>query len=315
MNSIIPPFLKPGDTIGIAATARWITLEQLQPALDLFHSWGFKTKVAGNIHTQLFQLAGDDDLRASEMQKLMDDDEVKAIIIARGGYGTVRVIDKLDFTSFVKKPKWICGYSDITVLHTYLNTRGVATIHSTMPISFSDATAIALDDLRLCLVGEKKKLNWNTELESSQMNSSHSQMRNTKIIGGNLSVIQSLIGSNCLLPTENYVLFIEDVDEMRYHIDRMMMTLKRAGMLDNVWAFIVGGMTQIKDNTAAFGFSAENEWGFSAEEIVQKMANELNVCSYFNFPAGHQNDNRAFYLGMNCSLIQENKKVMVEYHF
>lgn len=314
MKTIIPPFLKSGDTIGIAATARWLTPEQLQPALDLFHSWGFKTKLAANIHVQQFQLAGDDDLRAGELQNLMDDDEVQAIIIARGGYGTVRVIDKLDFSQFMMKPKWMCGYSDITVLHAFLNTRGVATIHSTMPISFPDATTEALEALQFCLTGAEHIMFPVSNSDASAPRPPFS-LPTTKILGGNLSVLHSLLGSNCLLPTEDYVLFIEDVDEMFYHLDRMMMALKRAGVLNNAQAIMVGGMTQMKDNTIAFGFPNDNGWGFTAEQTVQRMADALQIPVVFGFPAGHQNDNRAFYLGIRCSLNVENEKVVMKYHF
>jgi muramoyltetrapeptide carboxypeptidase len=298
--SVIPSYLKPGDTIGIVATARWITKEQLQPALDLLGSWGFRVKTGTYLHKNFFQLAGTDRERTEDFQAMLDDDEVKAILVARGGYGTVHIIDQLDFSAFMKKPKWICGYSDITVIHTHLNTRGIASIHSTMPISFPDATPEALENLRQTLTGELQTIRWQTGGQNAPMTTD-----TATLIGGNLSVISSLLGSASWGREKNgpFILFLEDVDEMLYHIDRMMMALRRAGILDQVQVIILGGMTQMKDNTTSFGFPSENPWGQSATEIVESVAASLSIPVLTGFPAGHQNDNRAFYLGMPCSLV------------
>ncbi len=314
MKIQIPSFLQPGDTIGIAATARWVTPEQLQPAIDLFHSWGFKTKIAANVHTQHFQLAGADELRALELQKMLDDEQIKAIIIARGGYGTVRVIDLLDFTQFLKKPKWICGYSDITILHAHLNTLGIASIHSTMPISFPDATQEALHDLQLALTGNLKS----HEVDNSEIEISHSSLVQLPILGGNLSVLYSMLGSRSLAHWQaataaGYFLFIEDVDEMHYHLDRMMMALLRADILKNARAIICGGMTQMKDNTLHYGFTNDNPWGYDAMATVKRVAEKLNIPVVSNFPAGHQNDNRAFYVGLPAVINLSKEKVTIAY--
>jgi muramoyltetrapeptide carboxypeptidase len=293
-----PPFLKAGDTIGIAATARWITPEQLQPALDLIHSWGFRTKLADNIHEQRFQLAGDAECRTAAFQRMLDDEDIQAILIVRGGYGTVHLMDALDFSKFENHPKWICGYSDITVLLSEMYARNMACIHSTMPISFPVATPEALENLRLSLTGELREITWkvDTPLELN--------LNDVVITGGNLSVLYSLLGSSSLkMPDENTVVFIEDVDEMYYHIDRMLMGLMRAGYFDNAKAIVVGGMTMMKDNTKAFGFETENPWGFSPEQAIQRIATEKQIPVVFSFPAGHQNDNRAFYMGVKSELV------------
>jgi muramoyltetrapeptide carboxypeptidase len=258
------------------ATARWITEDRLQPALDIIHSWGFKTKVSPYVFSKNFQLAGTDQQRAAEFQNAIDDPEVKAVIIARGGYGTVRIIDRIDFRKFAKQPKWICGYSDITVLHSYLNRIGIATIHSTMPVSFIDATPEALETLRLAITGELKQISWPSLASCARIEST--------ILGGNLSVLNSILGSNCLpaiakcqLPTDHCMLFIEDVDEMLYHIDRMMLALKRSGALNGVQAIVAGGFTQMKDNTTEFGFTQDLPWGKRAEEILKAVADELEI--------------------------------------
>lgn len=290
----IPPFLKSGDCIGIAATARWISTEQLKPALDLFTSWGLRVKVAANVLSPNFQLAGNAHERAEGLQELLDDDEVKAVIIARGGYGTVHTIDTLDFSRFVQKPKWLAGYSDITVLHAHLNSRGIATIHSTMPISFPDATEEALENLRMALFGELNEFASNEKGEVPEVVG--------YLMGGNLSVLYSLLGSDSWKQMDNTILFIEDVDEMLYHLDRMLWGLYRSGILSNVRAIICGGFTQMKDNTKAFGFPSENPWGEDERAIIQKMAVKLKVPVAFGFPAGHLSDNRAFYLGRNATL-------------
>ncbi|MDZ4822803.1 MAG: LD-carboxypeptidase [Flavobacteriales bacterium] len=306
MQSIVPPYLKPGDTIAIVATARWLTHQQLQPALNILHLWGFKTKIGNHVFTPHFQLAGTDDERTADFQTALDDPAVKAILIARGGYGTVRIIDGIDFSGFLKNPKWICGYSDVTVLHSLLNAQGIATIHSTMPYSFPKATAAALETLRLALTGELNEVTWSVKILNSEV-PVPTKPEPIPLIGGNLSLLYSTLGSNrqpdtFREPTEPCILFLEDVDEMLYHIDRMMMALKRASVLERVQTIIVGGLTQMRDNTTAFGFPDENPWGFSANETVQRLGDMLQIPVLSGFPAGHLDDNRAFYLGRNVSL-------------
>jgi muramoyltetrapeptide carboxypeptidase len=305
MHYKIPPFLKTGDCIGVAATARWVTPEQLQPAIDLFQSWGLRVKVAANVHTQHFQLAGTAVERTHGLQELMDDPDVQAIIIARGGYGTVHVIDSLDFARFEQNPKWIAGYSDITVLHAHLNTRGIATIHSTMPISFPDATPDAVENLRATLFGEL--------YEFASTEKAHVADASGYVIGGNLSVLYSVLGSRSWRKTSDIILFIEDVDEMLYHLDRMLWGVYRSEMLTGVRAIICGGFTQMKDNTKAFGFPSENPWGENERAIIQGIAAKLQVPVAFGFPAGHLSDNRAFYMGLPAKLQTQNGYPVLRY--
>lgn len=289
MTLPLPPFLKTGDCIGIAATARWVSREQLQTAIDLFTGWGLRVKVADQVYTQNYQLAGTADDRRSGLQQMIDDPEVNAIIIARGGYGTVHVVDGLHIETLLRQPKWIAGYSDITVLHGHLNARGLATIHSTMPISFPDATALAIEDLRRCLFGEQQEFVSALPYDGPEVSG--------RLVGGNLSVLYSIAGSHSWKFEEPLILFIEDVDEMLYHLDRMMWGLQRNGALNGVKAIACGGFTQMKDNTQAFNFPTDNPWGSDTEAIIRQAAERLGIPVAFGFPAGHLSDNRAFYLG------------------
>jgi muramoyltetrapeptide carboxypeptidase len=303
----VPPYLKSGDCIGIAATARWVTPEQLQPAIDLFTSWGLRVKVAPHVHSVNFQLAGTDRERSQGLQELLDDNEVQAVIIARGGYGTVHTIDAIDFSRLLEKPKWVAGYSDITVLHAHLNSRGITTIHSTMPISFPDATPEALENLRRSLFGELPSF-----ASLDQVDREFDPV-NGCLMGGNLSVLYSVMGSNSWNAQDDVILFIEDVDEMLYHLDRMLWGMYRGGMLSNVRAIVCGGFTQMKDNTTRFGFPSDNPWGAASVEIIRSMAERLAVPVAFGFPAGHLSDNRAFYLGRNVTLTCNEGRAEIRY--
>jgi len=289
-----PAFLQQGDTIGIIATARFITTHQWQFAKREIESWGLKTKLAENLFTPNFQLAGNVDERTQSFLSLWNDKEVKALLVARGGYGTIHTIDEID--PILNPSKWICGYSDVTVLLNACTNKNIACIHSTMPISFEHATPEALENLRRALFGETFSFNWNeNQIQIGNCNG--------EIVGGNLSVIYSQLGSPTQLNTEGKILFLEDVDEMLYHVDRMLTALKRAGMFKNITGLILGGFTQMRDNTEEFGFSSNNPWGKSVEQIVKEIGLDSKIPVAVGFPAGHLNDNRAFYMGRNAELI------------
>jgi muramoyltetrapeptide carboxypeptidase len=289
-----PAFLQQGDTIGIIATARFITSEQWQYAKGVIESWGLKIKLAENVFKPSFQLAGNVEERTQSFLSLWNDNEVKAVLVARGGYGTIHTIDEI--LPFLNDSKWICGYSDVTVLLNACTNKDIACIHSTMPISFEHATADALENLRRALFGESFLFEWNEK---------QIQTGNTegKIVGGNLSVIYSQLGSATQLNTEGKILFLEDVDEMLYHVDRMLTALKRAGMFKNIHGLILGGFTQMRDNTEEFGFSSNNPWGKSLVEMIIDIGLDCNIPVTMGFPAGHLNDNRAFYMGRSAQLI------------
>lgn len=302
MKHIIPDSLKNGDKLAIVATARWITEEQLDYAQNLIESWGFKVVPGKHLHTRYNQLAGTDDQRASDLENAINDPEIKAIIVARGGYGTVRILDKVDFSPLLNSPKWICGYSDITALHMKLHSMKIASIHSTMPVSFGDATAEALDNLRLALLGDLNSIAFRDVLAESSVNYAISG----NLLGGNLSVLYSLIGSSELKIDHDFILFIEDVDEMLYHIDRMIVGLKRSGFFAHIKGMCLGGFTQMKDNTTEFGFSADNPWGFDAYQTIKALTEELDIPLFSGFPAGHMSDNRALYLNVPVRLESTN---------
>jgi muramoyltetrapeptide carboxypeptidase len=289
-----PAFLQQEDTIGIIATARFITSEQWQYAKGVIESWGLKIKLAENVFKPSFQLAGNVEERTQSFLSLWNDNEVKALLVARGGYGTIHTIDEI--LPFLNDSKWICGYSDVTVLLNACTNKDIACIHSTMPISFEHATPEALENLRCALFGETFLFNWNEK---------QIQTGNTegKIVGGNLSVIYSQLGSATQLNTEGKILFLEDVDEMLYHVDRMLAALKRAGLFKNIIGLILGGFTQMRDNTEEFGFSSNNPWGKSLVEMILEIGLDYNIPVTIGFPAGHLNDNRAFYMGRNAELI------------
>ena len=292
---ITPNTLKKGDTIGIVSTARKISKEELNPALQLLDSWGLKAVLGKTIGAEENQFAGSDDLRATDFQQMLDDPKIKAIWCARGGYGTVRIIDKLDFSSFKKNPKWIVGYSDVTVLHSHIHNLGVETLHGQMCLEIENKTAETAESIRKVLFGE----DYNIEIENTNSQDSLRILKG-ELIGGNLSVLYSLCGSASEMDTNGKILFIEDLDEMLYHIDRMMMNLKRSGYLKNLKALIIGGMTEMKDNKVYFGKTAE--------EIILGLVKEYGYPVILNFPVGHIKDNRALILGRKVELkISENK--------
>lgn len=285
----VPASLKIGDTIGLVCTARKIDIELVEPAIALFESKGFKVKVGESVGAAYHQYAGDDELRRRDLQKMMDDPQVKAIISCRGGYGTVRIIDDIHYGNFLDKPKWIIGYSDVTALHSHLNhVMGIGTLHATMPVNFTTNTNEAIQSLIDVLTGVPLRY----EVEAHPMNKMG--IASGEVVGGNLSILYSLLGTRTLLNTSSRILFLEDLDEYLYHVDRMMMGLKRAGKLQNISGLIVGGMTDMKDNPIPYGKNAE--------EIILEHVSDLNIPVCFGFPAGHINDNRAIKLGSTARL-------------
>ena len=282
-----PPFLKKGDKIGIIAPARKISKEEIQSAIDIFNAWGLEVVLSKNLFNADNQFSGTENERAEALQIMLNDDSIKAIISARGGYGTIHIIDKIDFTNFRKNPKWIIGYSDITVLHSHINNFGIETLHATMPINFTK-NAEATETLRKALFGEQL----NYEVESYPLN--RKGKAEAELIGGNLSLIYALTGSVSDIDTKGKILFIEDLDEYLYHIDRMMLNLKRSGKLDHLAGLIIGGMTDMKDNTIPFGKTAE--------EIITDAVKEYDYPVCFSFPAGHVEKNLALYFGRVAKL-------------
>jgi muramoyltetrapeptide carboxypeptidase len=283
-----PPSLKKGDTVALVATARKNIDDNLKPAIDLLHSWGLEVLIGKTIGLDNNQLAGTDEERAADFQQQLDNPNIKAIWCVRGGYGTVRMIDLLDFTKFKQNPKWIVGFSDVTVIHSYINNLNIATIHGAMPVTVGKASLEAIESLRKSLFGESLKY----EIPSDVANRLGSAQG--EIVGGNLSILYSLMGSNAQIDCKGKILFIEDLDEYLYHIDRMMMSLKRCGCFDDLNGLIVGTMTKMKDN--------DIPWGKNANQIIEDVTKGYSFPVLHNFPAGHFRDNRALIFGKQVSL-------------
>ena len=286
----IPTYLKKGDTIGILSTARKITEEQLHFAVQLLHSWGFQTRLGKSIGAEEHQFAGSDDIRATNLQEFIDDPSIDAILCARGGYGTMRIIDEVDFSKFVQKPKWICGFSDVTVLHEHLQSLGIASLHTAMPSLFPNTMDHpTLHSIEKALKGETLEYHW-----KASPHNLHPQNIKAEVVGGNLSLVYALQGSVSDLNTDGKILFLEDLDEYYYHVDRMMCSLERAGKLKNLKGLLIGGMTEMKDNSIPFGMQTE--------EIILHYAKKYNYPVFFDFPCGHIEHNYAVKMGVEASL-------------
>jgi muramoyltetrapeptide carboxypeptidase len=288
-SSIAPPYLKKGDTIAIAAPARKISLEELHPSLSTLEEWGLHVVYSDLLFGEANQFSGSDADRSSDFQRWLDDPQVKAILCARGGYGTLRIIDQLDFTKFRQSPKWIAGYSDITVLHSHLHQLGYASLHATMPINFERDPA-STETLRLALFGEPLHYTVNTPSGVSNRQG----VAKGQLIGGNLSLLYAMQGSVSDIDTRNKILFIEDLDEYLYHVDRMMMSLKRSGKLSHLAGLIVGGMSEMKDNAIPFGKTAA--------EIIYNTIRDYDFPVCFGFLAGHGLQNFALRFGSTIIL-------------
>jgi len=296
---ITPPFLKAGDTVALVCTARKFFPEDAKPAIDLLESWGLNVKLGATIGLDNFQLGGTDTERASDFQAQLDDENVKAIWCARGGYGTVRIIDSLDFTNFKQHPKWIMGFSDVTVLHSQLNIERVATLHSIMPFTVPNAPEEVKETLRKALFGER--ISYTIPSKSYDVKGTASG----ELVGGNISILYSLLGSKSAIDTKDKILFIEDLDEYLYHIDRMMYNLKRNGYFKNVKGIIVGSMIDMHDNEIPFG---QNE-----VQIITEIAKENRIPIAFQFPAGHQKDNRTLILGQQVAFEVNEKEIKLKF--
>ena len=289
----IPPYLKKGDCIGITSPAGYISLEEIQPAILKLKEWGFEIKIGTTIGKKEFTFGGSDEERLADFQHMLDDKNIKALMCARGGYGIVRIIDKIDFKHFISKPKWIIGFSDVTILHSHINRNiGIATIHSKMcnsfPADWQDAEQIqkdTIESIRQCLTGERMNYNFqpNPKNKTGTVNGT--------LIGGNLKTLETLAGTKSDILTKNKILFVEDTGEYLYSIDRMFWNLKRTGKLDFLKGLIIGGFKIKKDDEGL-------EFGKTIEEIVLEKVTEYNYPVCFDFPVGHQKNNVALKCGI-----------------
>lgn len=293
MKLVQPPHLKAGDTVAIVAPSGILNgrSEEIERAKALLKSWNLNVVVGKHVFKQNNHFAGTDDERCEDFQNALDDPKIKAIWCARGGYGTVRILDKLDYSKFKDHPKWLIGYSDITALHNQFHNEGFESIHAIMCTSLIDKPEEleqSIATMKLAVFGEKL----NYDLKGSNYNQPGKV--SAPIVGGNLTMLHTMLGSKTSIDTSGKILFIEEIGEYKYHIDRMLQSLKRAGYFDNCVGLIVGDMSKIRKNTTP--------WGSSIEQLIVDALADYSFPIAFNMPAGHENDNRALILGRTIDL-------------
>jgi len=294
-----PPYLEKGDKVAIVCTARSFSSDEAIQAISLFESWGLQIELGSTIDVNVHQLGGTDEQRTEDLQRMLDRPDIKAVWIARGGYGTVRIIDKIDFSCFLKNPKWIIGFSDITVLHSHIHNLGVATLHAIMPYSVPRSAPDARETLYKALFN--KDYSFRIETDPGNRRGTAEGL----LIGGNLSIIYSLLGSGSSLNTTGKILYLEDLDEYLYHIDRMFYNLKRNGYFEGLNGLIIGSMTDMHDNQIPFGYDVK--------QIVLDITKEFHFPVCFEFPAGHISDNRALKLGTKVRLEVNKEETTLNY--
>jgi muramoyltetrapeptide carboxypeptidase len=295
-----PQALKKGDKIAIVCPAKRLP-KPIDFGIEVLKSWGLDVIIGNSVNASYHQFAGSDELRTCDIQHFLDEPDIKAIIAGRGGYGTIRIIDQLDFSAFINQPKWIIGFSDITVILSHLYAQfGIQSIHGQMPYTFPDSSTDALESLRQILFGEKPSYRYQSNYIG------RSGTVEGELIGGNLSLLLAVEGSVSEMNYDEKILFIEDVSEQEYAIDRMMRSLKRKGKLKNLKALIVGAFNEISPEQIPFGQSPE--------ELIWQLVKEYDYPVCFNFPSGHIPDNRAMVLGKTVSLTIENKHIELKYN-
>ncbi len=288
----IPPLQK-GEKVAIVATARKVSLDEMADAVRVLESWGLIVVFAPGLFEVDNQFAGSDTNRTHSFQAVLDDPNIKAIFCARGGYGTVRMVDALDFINFKLNPKWIVGYSDITVLHCHIHQNfALPTIHGVMPLNMQKEKAHeeSIENLRKVLFEKPDPI----VFPKHELNQKEVGVEEAQLIGGNLSVLYSILGSDSDIHTDGKILFLEDLDEYLYHIDRMMQGLKRAGKLKNLKALLIGNMSDMKDNTIPFGKTAY--------EIIADTVKEYHFPVVFGAPCGHEPRNLSLVFGSKYQL-------------
>lgn len=300
-NKIQPEYLKPGDEVGIVSPSFCIEPKKLEEAVTYLEKWGLRVRIGKSAMKQVGPFAGSDEDRLSDLQEMTNDPLIKAVFCSRGGYGLSKIIDKVDFSILKRNPKWYIGFSDITVLHLWLSEIcGVVSVHGDMPLNFNnhEKTKSTFKSLEQALFGDFQPLEWKgTFFRPANVRG--------EITGGNLSLIYSMIGTPASPLTKGRILFIEEVGEYYYHIDRMLTSLKLAGKLDGLAAMVVGGMNKIGDSKIP--------WGKSVEETIYGIVSEYEYPVFFNFPAGHIGDNRAFYFAKQAAIEVNGKKATLTF--
>ena len=293
MINLRPNSIQKGDTVGLLALACKVDFEILKPAIELMENvWGLKVILGKSLTSEYHQFAGTDTVRANDFQMMLDNPEIKAIFSARGGYGSSRLLDFIDFTVFQKQPKWVVGFSDITAVHCHIHTLNIESLHATMPKLFlQEGGEESLESLRKILFGEEIHY----KIEPDQMN--RFGVGKGQLIGGNLALLVHVIGSKSDINYDGKILFLEDVNEYLYNIDRMMIQLKRSGKLQNLAGLIVGSFSDCQDNDVPFGKTAN--------EIIEEAVADYDFPVCYGFPVGHEVNNWAMPCGREMSLLVE----------
>lgn len=302
-----PAYLKSGDIIGICCCSNFISLEDIQPAVNKMKEWGFAVSIGATVGKHDFTFGGSDDERRKDLQTMLDDPQIKAIMFARGGYGAVRILDIIDFDTFLSYPKWLIGFSDATIFHAHVNTNlRIATIHSKMcnsfPADFSNAEISqvqSIESIRQCLTGEK--------ISYATPSTSHNRFGTAEgiLTGGNLSMLQNIAGTKSDIDTRHKILFLEDVDEYLYSIDRLLWNLLRNGKFDKLHGLIIGGFNKIKKDDPG------EEFKLDLYEMVMEKVSAFDYPVCFDFPVGHQKHNVALKCGLKHRLAIDQDTVLL----
>lgn len=300
MSEKRPPVLRAGDLVYITAPAKAIEEEHVLFAKELFEDAGFRVMIGQHCLGRHHYFSGTDEERQADLQFAIDHPEVKAIVCARGGYGCVRIVDRLQWAGMLREPKWMIGFSDVTVFHQRLQRFGISSIHGTMVLNYKTNSSEAINTMLSALKGE------NTDISCEPNTFNKNGKATGKLVGGNLSIVYSLLGTDDQIDFTDTILFVEDLAEHLYHIDRMFFALNKAGVLDRIKGLIVGGMTDLEDTDVPFGKSVE--------EIVLDHFKYRNIPIAFGFPAGHIPDNRALILGDQCKLEVSAEKTLLSYN-
>ncbi|HRE50555.1 MAG TPA: LD-carboxypeptidase [Flavitalea sp.] len=296
---IAPPYLQEKDRVAIVCPASKLTAP-ISEAVEIIQSWGLQATLGESVDASFHRFSGADDLRAADLQRFLDDRSIKAVIAARGGYGTIRIIDKIDFTGFMQYPKWIVGFSDITLLHQHALTHcGVQTIHGQMPYTFPEATPASLESLRRALFGEEIRYRFLSRYFNRAGEATG------YLMGGHLTLLTAALGSASEPDYDNKILFLECVNEPLYAVDRMIITLKRAGKLARLAGLMVGRFTNIHDDDIPFGLSVH--------DIIAEAVREYHYPVCYDFPAGHVPDNQAMIFGRRLQLKIMNNETTAAY--
>ncbi len=296
---ICPKKLEEGSKVGIIAPAKKVSRQDLEMAIQILEGWGLEVVLGKHLFNSHNQFSGTDAERREDLQSMLDRPDIQAIICARGGYGTIRIVDKLDFQGFLKSPKWLVGFSDITVLHCHLYNLGVESIHGVMPLLFPKQTEQTIESLHQVLFGNDSHL----EVRPAALN--RLGVAQGELIGGNLSLFANTIGTVSEVDTKGKILFLEDVNEYVYHLDRMMIHLYRAGKLSHLAGLVIGQFTEIKDNEIAFGPNIN--------EIISELVQEFDYPVCFDFPVGHEIHNLTMVCGRSAKLTVSKEEVLLNF--